>query len=209
MFQFCTFLGATIVPLSYLIVWDLTKSLQAASFSALFILFGTHTLLSIGTYLDEQMIQFQLSTPFFRCGNADIKSVHLVRSNIIMFHDVRNLGNGSYEHPPQQTIYMAMVGLVIVHRNFPRVHNECKICWPVCCPAGWTLHSHGIVERIRRSYKTHCKLIDNFKNLLTFKDIYFITDTRGKTLTCAMRLSYCLTNTTIHVILLHSSFCFK
>ncbi|XP_043793146.1 protein O-mannosyl-transferase 2 isoform X3 [Apis laboriosa] len=36
---FCTFLGATIVPLSYLIIWDLTKSIQAATFSALFILF--------------------------------------------------------------------------------------------------------------------------------------------------------------------------
>lgn len=42
MFQFCTFLGATIVPLSYLIVWDLTKSIQAAGFSALFILFGKY-----------------------------------------------------------------------------------------------------------------------------------------------------------------------
>lgn len=42
MFQFCTFLGATIVPLSYLIVWDLTKSVQAAAFSALFILFGIY-----------------------------------------------------------------------------------------------------------------------------------------------------------------------
>lgn len=42
MFQFCTFLGATIVPLSYLIIWDLTKSIQAATFSALFILFGMH-----------------------------------------------------------------------------------------------------------------------------------------------------------------------
>lgn len=47
MFQFCTFLGATIVPLSYLIVWDLTKSIQAAAFSALFILFGIYIIFMI------------------------------------------------------------------------------------------------------------------------------------------------------------------
>ncbi|XP_066596933.1 protein O-mannosyl-transferase 2 isoform X3 [Prorops nasuta] len=35
---FCTFLGATIVPLSYLIVWDLTKSLKSAGFAAMFVL---------------------------------------------------------------------------------------------------------------------------------------------------------------------------
>ncbi|XP_033334028.2 protein O-mannosyl-transferase 2 isoform X3 [Megalopta genalis] len=47
---FCTFLGATIVPLSYLIVWDLTKSIQAAAFSALFVLFDIG-LLTLNQYI--------------------------------------------------------------------------------------------------------------------------------------------------------------
>ncbi|KAI4474915.1 hypothetical protein M0802_015382 [Mischocyttarus mexicanus] len=37
---FCTLLGATTVPLSFLTVWDLTKSTHAATLSAAFILFG-------------------------------------------------------------------------------------------------------------------------------------------------------------------------
>ncbi|XP_078034543.1 protein O-mannosyl-transferase 2 isoform X2 [Augochlora pura] len=47
---FCTFLGATIVPLSYLIVWDLTKSIQAATFSAFFVLFDVG-LLTLNQYI--------------------------------------------------------------------------------------------------------------------------------------------------------------
>lgn len=58
---FCTFLGATIVPLSYLIVWDLTKSLQAASFSALFILFDVG-MLTLNRYilLDPILLCFMM-----------------------------------------------------------------------------------------------------------------------------------------------------
>ncbi|XP_076637885.1 protein O-mannosyl-transferase 2 isoform X1 [Colletes latitarsis] len=47
---FCTFLGATIVPLSYLVVWDLTKTIQAAALSALFILFDGG-LLTLNQYI--------------------------------------------------------------------------------------------------------------------------------------------------------------
>ncbi|KZC06223.1 Protein O-mannosyl-transferase 2 [Dufourea novaeangliae] len=58
---FCTFLGATIVPLSYLIVWDLTKSIQAAIFSALFILFDVG-LLTLNQYilLDPILLCFMM-----------------------------------------------------------------------------------------------------------------------------------------------------
>ncbi|XP_033344881.1 protein O-mannosyl-transferase 2 [Bombus vosnesenskii] len=58
---FCTFLGATIVPLSYLIVWDLTKSIQAAAFSALFILFDVG-LLTLNQYilLDPILLCFMM-----------------------------------------------------------------------------------------------------------------------------------------------------
>ncbi|PBC33846.1 Protein O-mannosyl-transferase [Apis cerana cerana] len=58
---FCTFLGATIVPLSYLIIWDLTKSIQAATFSALFILFDVG-LLTLNQYilLDPILLCFMM-----------------------------------------------------------------------------------------------------------------------------------------------------
>nr|XP_003705238.1 PREDICTED: protein O-mannosyl-transferase 2 isoform X1 [Megachile rotundata]XP_012145078.1 PREDICTED: protein O-mannosyl-transferase 2 isoform X1 [Megachile rotundata]XP_012145079.1 PREDICTED: protein O-mannosyl-transferase 2 isoform X1 [Megachile rotundata] len=58
---FCTCLGASIVPLSYLIVWDLTKSIQAAVFSALFILFDVG-LLTLNQYilLDPILLCFMM-----------------------------------------------------------------------------------------------------------------------------------------------------
>ncbi|XP_054011086.1 protein O-mannosyl-transferase 2 isoform X1 [Hylaeus anthracinus] len=58
---FCTFLGATIVPLSYLIVWDLTKSIQASVLSALFILFDVG-LLTLNQYilLDPILLCFMM-----------------------------------------------------------------------------------------------------------------------------------------------------
>lgn len=40
MFQFCTALGMFVVPLGYLAVWEMTKSIEAATFSAIFILAG-------------------------------------------------------------------------------------------------------------------------------------------------------------------------
>ncbi|CAK9822719.1 Protein O-mannosyl-transferase 2 [Anthophora retusa] len=70
---FCTFLGATIVPLSYLIVWDLTKSIQAATFSALFILFDVG-LLTLNQYilLDPILLCFMMCTTW---GMAHIGSL--------------------------------------------------------------------------------------------------------------------------------------
>ncbi|PSN36572.1 Protein O-mannosyl-transferase 2 [Blattella germanica] len=41
---FCTFLGACVVPFGFIIVWELTRSLTAAIFSASFILCGTYPL---------------------------------------------------------------------------------------------------------------------------------------------------------------------
>ncbi|XP_033334029.2 protein O-mannosyl-transferase 2 isoform X4 [Megalopta genalis] len=83
---FCTFLGATIVPLSYLIVWDLTKSIQAAAFSALFVLFDIG-LLTLNQYilLDPILLCFVMcatwgmarmgslrNEPFtWKCGSGD------------------------------------------------------------------------------------------------------------------------------------------
>ncbi|KOX71057.1 Protein O-mannosyl-transferase 2 [Melipona quadrifasciata] len=71
---FCTFLGATIVPLSYLIVWDLTKSIQAAAFSALFILFDVG-LLTLNQYilLDPILLCFMMCATW---GMARIGSLH-------------------------------------------------------------------------------------------------------------------------------------
>ncbi|KAK9299727.1 hypothetical protein QLX08_007353 [Tetragonisca angustula] len=71
---FCTFLGATIVPLSYLIVWDLTKSVQAAAFSALFVLFDVG-LLTLNQYilLDPILLCFMMCATW---GMARIGSLH-------------------------------------------------------------------------------------------------------------------------------------
>ncbi|XP_076235237.1 protein O-mannosyl-transferase 2 isoform X2 [Calliopsis andreniformis] len=71
---FCTFLGATIVPLSYLTVWDLTKSLQAAAFAALFILFDVG-LLTLNQYilLDPILLCFMMCATW---GMARVGSLH-------------------------------------------------------------------------------------------------------------------------------------
>ncbi|XP_032689103.1 protein O-mannosyl-transferase 2 isoform X6 [Odontomachus brunneus] len=58
---FCTSLGASIVPLSYLIVWDLTKSTRASSLAAIFILFDVG-LLTLNQYilLDPILLCFMM-----------------------------------------------------------------------------------------------------------------------------------------------------
>jgi len=40
--QFCTALGAAIVPFSYITVWEMTESLTAAGLAAAFIIFGKY-----------------------------------------------------------------------------------------------------------------------------------------------------------------------
>jgi len=40
LFQFCTLLGACIVPFAFIIVWEMSRSLTAAALSASFILCG-------------------------------------------------------------------------------------------------------------------------------------------------------------------------
>lgn len=58
---FCTFLGATIVPLAFLTVWDLTNSLRAATISGLLILFDIG-LLTLNQYilLDPILLCFMM-----------------------------------------------------------------------------------------------------------------------------------------------------
>ncbi|XP_014601229.1 PREDICTED: protein O-mannosyl-transferase 2, partial [Polistes canadensis] len=58
---FCTLLGATTVPLSFLTVWDLTKSTHAATLSAVFILFDVG-LLTLNQYilLDPILLCFMM-----------------------------------------------------------------------------------------------------------------------------------------------------
>lgn len=58
---FCTFLGSTIVPLSFLTVWDLTKSLRAATISGLLVLFDIG-LLTLNQYilLDPILLCFMM-----------------------------------------------------------------------------------------------------------------------------------------------------
>lgn len=120
-FQFCTFLGATTVPLSYLIVWDLTNSIQAAAFSAFFILCGMY-ILPYFVHLSKARCYIK-ALIHFRCRNADAKSIHLAGSHTAMLHDVRYMGNGSYGFSSRRIIHVAMVGLVIIHRSFARLHD--------------------------------------------------------------------------------------
>ncbi|XP_024938876.1 protein O-mannosyl-transferase 2 isoform X2 [Cephus cinctus] len=58
---FCTFLGATIVPLSYLIVWELTKSVPSSIFAAIFVLCDVG-LLTLNQYilLDPILLCFMM-----------------------------------------------------------------------------------------------------------------------------------------------------
>lgn len=60
---FCTFLGATIVPLAFLTVWDLTKSARASALAAMFILFDVG-LLTLNRYilLDPILLCFMMSS---------------------------------------------------------------------------------------------------------------------------------------------------
>ncbi|XP_008555274.1 protein O-mannosyl-transferase 2 [Microplitis demolitor] len=60
--MFCTLLGATIVPLAFLTIWDLTRSTRAAALSAMFILFDVG-LLTLNRYilLDPLLLCFMMS----------------------------------------------------------------------------------------------------------------------------------------------------
>ncbi|XP_001600041.2 protein O-mannosyl-transferase 2 [Nasonia vitripennis] len=71
---FCTFLGATIVPLSFLIVWELTKSVRAASFSAGLVLFDVG-LITLNQYilLDPILLCFMMSATY---GMTRVGSLH-------------------------------------------------------------------------------------------------------------------------------------
>lgn len=50
--QFCTALGAAIVPMAFETVWDLTGSVQAAFIAAVYIIFGA--------FHELQIVQKQL-----------------------------------------------------------------------------------------------------------------------------------------------------
>lgn len=58
---FCTLLGATIVPLAFLIVWDLTNSLRASSLAGIFVLFDGG-ILTLNRYilLDPLLLCFMM-----------------------------------------------------------------------------------------------------------------------------------------------------
>ncbi|KAJ8674354.1 hypothetical protein QAD02_005616 [Eretmocerus hayati] len=62
---FCTFLGASIVPLAFLTVWELTKSTRAATFSAGLILFDVG-LLTLNQYilLDPILLCFMMCATY-------------------------------------------------------------------------------------------------------------------------------------------------
>ncbi|XP_076166055.1 protein O-mannosyl-transferase 2 [Ptiloglossa arizonensis] len=77
---FCTFLGATIVPLSYLIVWDLTKSIQAAVFSASLILFDVG-LLTLNRYilLDPILLCFMMCATWGMARTSSLRNEPFTR----------------------------------------------------------------------------------------------------------------------------------
>ncbi|XP_058808986.1 protein O-mannosyl-transferase 2 isoform X2 [Phymastichus coffea] len=72
--MFCTFLGAMIVPLSFLTVWELTKSSRAATFSSGLILFDVG-LLTLNQYilLDPILLCFMMCATY---GMARVGSLH-------------------------------------------------------------------------------------------------------------------------------------
>ncbi|EZA46444.1 Protein O-mannosyl-transferase, partial [Ooceraea biroi] len=71
---FCTMLGATTVPLAYLIVWDFTKSIRASALSALLVLSDVG-LLTLNQYilLDPILLCFIMCATW---GMARVASLH-------------------------------------------------------------------------------------------------------------------------------------
>ncbi|KAF7990795.1 hypothetical protein HCN44_000600 [Aphidius gifuensis] len=69
---FCTLLGSTIVPLAFLIVWDLTLSIRASTLSAIFVLFDSG-MLTLNRYilLDPILLCFMMCSTWgmTRIGN--------------------------------------------------------------------------------------------------------------------------------------------
>ncbi|KAJ9576808.1 hypothetical protein L9F63_006582 [Diploptera punctata] len=73
--MFCTFLGACIVPFGFIIVWELTRSLKAATFSSMFIL------CDVGILTLTQYILLDPILLFFVTGSVmGMVKVHLCRN---------------------------------------------------------------------------------------------------------------------------------
>ncbi|XP_025155752.1 protein O-mannosyl-transferase 2-like isoform X2 [Harpegnathos saltator] len=77
---FCTSLGATIVPLSYLITWDLTKSTSASLLAAIFILFDIG-LLTLNQYilLDPILLCFMMCATWGMARVASLRNRSFTR----------------------------------------------------------------------------------------------------------------------------------
>ncbi|KMQ92342.1 protein o-mannosyl-transferase 2 [Lasius niger] len=78
---FCTILGASTVPLSYLIVWDLTKSIRASALSAILILFDVG-LLTLNQYilLDPILLCFMMCATWGMARVASLRDRPFTRS---------------------------------------------------------------------------------------------------------------------------------
>lgn len=76
-------MGATLVPTTFLTVDEMTKSLNAALFSSLLVLFGTYRTI---------FIQFSTCC-LFRCRPDNSKPVHITGPTFVGFYDGLSFGS--------------------------------------------------------------------------------------------------------------------
>lgn len=148
-------MGATTVPLSYLIVWDFTKSIRASTFAAFFILFGKFL------YIQESFRRLRRNwineIIVCRCRNVNAESIYPSGSDTAMLYDVRYVGHGARSVTPRSIVYSTLVVLVVVHWGLARMHDQCEIRWLVCRSACWSLYRIRTLARIGGFVQTYRK----------------------------------------------------
>lgn len=107
----CTALGAALVPFTFLTVWELTASLNAAAIAGSLVLFGKpHPHSVLGTFQlhlfmpnqsNDSSATYQLSQlcDVFRCGAADAEPIHLVGPRPSVFHLGSHVLHGQVPEP--------------------------------------------------------------------------------------------------------------
>ena len=134
--QFCTFLGACLVPFSCLTVWELTKSTTAAGIAGALILFGKFesTYILCNKYLHLCMwfqIFMYVIKPFFRRRRNDYaEPIHTAGSDTFILHFGCDICYGKVYEFESRWIQCQMVDLVGCQRSFPRMRLFGQICWP-------------------------------------------------------------------------------
>jgi hypothetical protein len=144
---FCTALGASLVPMSFLAVDEMTQSITAATFASLLILFGNNKLIHKSHSL----------TQTYRCRNTDPHPIHSLGPDPIVFHN--GLGTGGCESLVHATcrIFDALVALARFYRHHVGLLHFSEIRGALCCFACGTDDDRRLVEHTWRHVPTRGK----------------------------------------------------